>query len=301
MIVLVKNLYYVQRGDTLSGIAEKFGTTIQELLEANIICNPNLIFINQVLIIPSPKIDLPTAGASPYYVILPGDTLYCLSRYFNTTVDILASINQIKDPNIILAGDEILIGTEIPDPESLMNKWAQTGDQFCDDMTPLMVHGIFYIGTLQWKALGKRAIPYLTRLSRHKCKVVRFYVAMSLGRIGLNKEANRVIRRLQNDPNRDIRKLTGFALRRIELVKKKSQRVHIMIRENAIYEQPIFDSPINPLRSGTEIIVKRWNIPSPIGEELGPGGLTIWDQVEIPETSQLGYIPRVGYNEISFI
>ena len=41
--------YTVKKGDTLSGIASKFGTTYQELANKNGIANPNLIFPGQVI------------------------------------------------------------------------------------------------------------------------------------------------------------------------------------------------------------------------------------------------------------
>lgn len=43
------NTYIVQKGDTLSGIASKFGTTYQELAKINNIANPNVIRVGQVL------------------------------------------------------------------------------------------------------------------------------------------------------------------------------------------------------------------------------------------------------------
>ena len=45
-------VYRVVRGDTLSGIALRFGTTVQALARANHIANPNLIDVGQTLVIP---------------------------------------------------------------------------------------------------------------------------------------------------------------------------------------------------------------------------------------------------------
>lgn len=45
--------YKVQHGDTLSGIASKYGTTYQKIAELNGISNPNLIYAGQVLKIPN--------------------------------------------------------------------------------------------------------------------------------------------------------------------------------------------------------------------------------------------------------
>ncbi len=44
--------YTVQTGDTLFAIAQRFGTTVEALVQANNIANPNVIFVGQVLTIP---------------------------------------------------------------------------------------------------------------------------------------------------------------------------------------------------------------------------------------------------------
>ena len=49
--------YIVQPGATLSGIAERFGTTVEALVETNGIPNPNLIFAGQELQLPPPAVD----------------------------------------------------------------------------------------------------------------------------------------------------------------------------------------------------------------------------------------------------
>jgi LysM repeat protein len=46
-------LYIVQDGDTLSGLAEQFDTTVEEILAANGLTDPNAIQAGQGLIIPS--------------------------------------------------------------------------------------------------------------------------------------------------------------------------------------------------------------------------------------------------------
>ena len=46
-------LYRVQAGDTLSGLAEEFGTTVEELMAANGLTDANALQAGQALIIPS--------------------------------------------------------------------------------------------------------------------------------------------------------------------------------------------------------------------------------------------------------
>src|SRR5689334_2589186 len=46
-------LYVVQQGDTLGGLAEDFGTTVEDIMAANGLTDPNAIQAGQTLIIPS--------------------------------------------------------------------------------------------------------------------------------------------------------------------------------------------------------------------------------------------------------
>ncbi len=295
-----ENLYYVQPGDSLFLIAGRFGTTVEALLAANVICNPNLIFIGQVLVIPRPGLDLPKAGGSPYYVVLPGDTLFCLARQFNTTVRVLAAINQLANPNLIFAGSELLIGPDIPDPVNLKKTWEQTADQFCGRMNSLQIHGIYYIGSFQWAALGRRAIPFLLELLDNPCDTVRFHAVLSLGRIAIDEQVKQALtRRLEDTP--EIAGLAELAIRRIELARLGRGRVHLTTANTYLAEEPFLNAPASPLPKGTEVIVIRWHIPSPTGEDLPPGGLVIWDQVRVVGTGQTGFLLRVGYSEVEFV
>lgn len=47
--------YVVRRGDTLSSIARRFNTTVEELLRLNPREDPDLIFVGETLLIPVSK------------------------------------------------------------------------------------------------------------------------------------------------------------------------------------------------------------------------------------------------------
>ncbi len=287
-------IYTVKQGDSLWKIARRFGVTVEALLEANVICNPNLIFVGQVLIIPTVGIDLPKAGGGPYYVVLPGDTLFCLARQFNTSVSVLAEINQIDNPNLIYAGSELLIGPDVPNPVQLKKTWEQAAET-CDQLNSLQIHGIYYIGSFQWAALSHRAIPYLLDLLNSPCDITRAYTVLSLGRIALDDVVKEALMKTLNDSAAaDLAKL---ALIRIELAEQGKERIHLVTRDTKLSTEPFLDAPTVPLAYGTQVIVKRWNIPSPTGEDFPPGGLAIWDQIEIVDTGQTGYLLRIGYQE----
>jgi LysM repeat protein len=97
-----KQVYTVQRGDTLKSIARQFGTTTAVLLQLNPdITNPNLIHVGQRMIVPVP---------SNTYIVQRGDTLGEIAKRFDTSVSALLRLNpQITDPHLIFPGQVIRI------------------------------------------------------------------------------------------------------------------------------------------------------------------------------------------------
>ena len=100
-------VYTVVPGDTLSGIAARYGTTYQKIAADNGIANPSLIFPGQVLKI------YPAGGGSTggetTYVVQPGDTLSGIAAKFGTTYQRLAEVNGIANPNLIYPNQVLVI------------------------------------------------------------------------------------------------------------------------------------------------------------------------------------------------
>lgn len=92
--------YTVQRGDTLGAIARDNDISLSELVQANNISNPNLIYPGQKLKIP---------GSEEVYTVVFGDTLGRIARKYKTSVSSITSTNNIPNPNIILVGQQIII------------------------------------------------------------------------------------------------------------------------------------------------------------------------------------------------
>lgn len=109
--------YIVQSGDTLTSIAMKFDTTVQAIAELNDLQNPNLIYVGEILKIPTNSRGNLSAPSSRHYIktyiVQSGDTLTSIAKKFNTTVDKIALLNNITNPNLIYPGQILKIETSI--------------------------------------------------------------------------------------------------------------------------------------------------------------------------------------------
>lgn len=102
--------YVVARGDTLSKIAARFGTTVAALARANGIKNPNLIRVGQVLRVdgkPSSQTG-GTSGASTV-TVRRGDSLSKIGARVGVPWRTIASLNGIRPPWRIFPGQRLKI------------------------------------------------------------------------------------------------------------------------------------------------------------------------------------------------
>lgn len=103
-------VYTVVRGDTLSEIAARYNTTVSKLVTDNNISNPNLIYPGQRIGISVGTI--PSLGnecGKILYTIRRGDTLSEIAARYDTTVNEIATLNNISNPNLIYAGNIIRV------------------------------------------------------------------------------------------------------------------------------------------------------------------------------------------------
>ena len=93
----------IKKGDTLSEIAKKYGTSVSVLASINNIKDVDKIYAGNT-------IKIPTNNSSYIeYTIKKGDTLSEIAKEHNTTVKVLKELNNIANVNKIYAGDTIKI------------------------------------------------------------------------------------------------------------------------------------------------------------------------------------------------
>lgn len=100
--------YVVKSGDTLSSIAIRYQTTVEEIVSLNSIVNPNLIYPGQILYINTSNFDK-GATSKLLYTVRYGDTLSEIAYDYGTSVNELVRLNNISNPNIIYVGQVIRI------------------------------------------------------------------------------------------------------------------------------------------------------------------------------------------------
>lgn len=79
-------IHVVQRNQSLYGIAQAYGSSVQDIVEANEIPDPGRLVVGQTLVIPI---------VGSYYWVRPGDSLWSISQRFELSVQELARVNRI--------------------------------------------------------------------------------------------------------------------------------------------------------------------------------------------------------------
>jgi LysM repeat protein len=99
--------HIVRWGENLSYIAAWYGTTVDAIVQANAIANPDRIYAGQRLYIPSSSMYPPTHEV--YYVVRYGDTLSSIAWRFGTNIWAIAQANNIQNVNMVYAGQRLYI------------------------------------------------------------------------------------------------------------------------------------------------------------------------------------------------
>lgn len=100
--------YTVKRGDTLSGIAKKYGTTVAKLKRLNGIKNANRIYIGQKIKVSGPT-SAATSSSKKYVTVKSGDTVSEVAAKYGTSVANIKQLNSLKNVNLIYPGQKLRV------------------------------------------------------------------------------------------------------------------------------------------------------------------------------------------------
>lgn len=105
--------YAVQEGDSLRAIAARFGVSVETLVAANELLDPDRLSIGQPLVIPS------VDGA--VHRVRPGDSVASIAATYSVDVSAILAANGIEPPYIILPDQRLVVpGGRLPPPRPVV-------------------------------------------------------------------------------------------------------------------------------------------------------------------------------------
>ena len=116
--IVEEGVYTVKSGDTLYSIAQKYNTTIDDIMKLNNLTTSVLSLGQQLKI---PQVSKPSGGID--YVVKSGDSLYSIAQKYNTTVNEIKSLNNLSS-NLLSVGQTL----KIPSQSGSLTYTVKSGD-----------------------------------------------------------------------------------------------------------------------------------------------------------------------------
>jgi LysM repeat protein len=102
-------VYVVQRGDTLSEIAARFGVSVSAIARANGLADTDFVWWGQRLVIPGAATSAPASSGGGTYVVQRGDTLAKIAARYGVSMSAIASANGLSNTNFVWVGQRLVI------------------------------------------------------------------------------------------------------------------------------------------------------------------------------------------------
>lgn len=124
----VPKIHQVQAGDTIVGLAERYGLSVDELQLVNGFNADTLLTLGMTVFIPNQTGDLFERN----YAVQAGDTLDFIAAQFNTSADLIVEQSRLVNPDYLIAGQQIRLVSRTGSAESVpvfgRTHIVQTGD-----------------------------------------------------------------------------------------------------------------------------------------------------------------------------
>lgn len=157
--------YTVKSGDTLSGIASQYNTTVNQIVSLNQLSNPNLIYVGQVLKLKNSQTTNSSSSSSSTaattvgtYTVKAGDTLSAIASRYSTSSSTLASLNSLSNPNLIYVGQVLKVSSNASTSSSTSssaNSTVTTAASYTVKSGDTL-YGIALANGLNWQTLAKQ-------------------------------------------------------------------------------------------------------------------------------------------------
>lgn len=114
-----EDVHVVRPGETLFTIAQRYGVSVDEIVQVNHLANPNAIYVGQKLRIPRSGEAASSEGeeAPGVHIVQPGETLSSIAARYGVTVQALAEASGISVGDILRVGQKLTIPGRAPERE----------------------------------------------------------------------------------------------------------------------------------------------------------------------------------------
>lgn len=128
-------IHVVKSGDTLWALAQDYSVTIQQIIQANGLSDPDILVIGQALVIPS---------SLNYHTVKEGESIWQIAKLYSISSESLAQANQLENVSLIHVGQKLILPSKPRPPKEVNAYLIDVGssgqkmiDQVGDDLTYL--------------------------------------------------------------------------------------------------------------------------------------------------------------------
>ncbi|MRG86503.1 LysM peptidoglycan-binding domain-containing protein [Salinibacillus xinjiangensis] len=107
-------IHVVNRGESLWQIARTYGVSMNRIIQANELDQPNVLVIGHALVIPTPY---------PEHIVQPGEFIWSIANQYGTTIQAIVEENQLADPSLIQPGQVLVIPVKLHTVQAGESLW----------------------------------------------------------------------------------------------------------------------------------------------------------------------------------